>query len=48
MRGGGTDINRALAYGRTLVTRPRDTVFVLISDLYEGAWAAERGIATAG
>ncbi len=34
--GGGTDINRALAYCRTLVTRPRDTVFVLISDLFEG------------
>ncbi|HEY6595524.1 MAG TPA: VWA domain-containing protein [Asanoa sp.] len=34
--GGGTDINRALAYAETLVTRPRDTVLVLISDLYEG------------
>jgi Mg-chelatase subunit ChlD len=34
--GGGTDINRALAYSTELVTRPRDTVFVLISDLYEG------------
>jgi Mg-chelatase subunit ChlD len=34
--GGGTDINRALAYARQLVTRPRDTIFVLISDLYEG------------
>jgi hypothetical protein len=34
--GGGTDINRALAYGQTLVTRPRDTIVVLISDLYEG------------
>lgn len=34
--GGGTDINRALAYSQELVTRPRDTIFVLISDLYEG------------
>ena len=34
--GGGTDINRAIAYGQGLVTRPRDTIFVLISDLYEG------------
>jgi Mg-chelatase subunit ChlD len=34
--GGGTDINRALAYAQGLITRPRDTVFVLISDLYEG------------
>jgi Mg-chelatase subunit ChlD len=34
--GGGTDINRALAYAQQLVTRPRDTIVVLISDLYEG------------
>jgi len=34
--GGGTDINRALAYCQGLVTRPQDTIFVLISDLYEG------------
>jgi Mg-chelatase subunit ChlD len=34
--GGGTDINRALAYVQGLVTRPRDTILVLISDLYEG------------
>ncbi|MET7403270.1 VWA domain-containing protein [Dactylosporangium sp. NPDC005572] len=34
--GGGTDINRAIAYGQQLITRPRDTIFVLISDLYEG------------
>ncbi len=34
--GGGTDINRALAYSQQLITRPRDTVFILISDLYEG------------
>jgi uncharacterized protein with von Willebrand factor type A (vWA) domain len=34
--GGGTDINRAIAYAEGLITRPRDTIFVLISDLYEG------------
>jgi Mg-chelatase subunit ChlD len=34
--GGGTDINRAIAYSQSLVTRPADTLFVLISDLYEG------------
>ncbi|GAB1693238.1 VWA domain-containing protein [Krasilnikovia sp. M28-CT-15] len=34
--GGGTDINRALAYTRQLITRPRDTIVVLVSDLYEG------------
>jgi Mg-chelatase subunit ChlD len=34
--GGGTDINRAIAYCQGLITRPRDTIFVLISDLYEG------------
>jgi Mg-chelatase subunit ChlD len=39
--GGGTDINRAVAYCQTLVTRPRDTLFVLVSDLYEGGIRAE-------
>ncbi|MGW4841128.1 VWA domain-containing protein [Nocardia brasiliensis] len=34
--GGGTDINRAIAYAQSLITRPTDTLFVLISDLYEG------------
>ena len=34
--GGGTDINRALAYCQSLVSRPQDTILVLISDLYEG------------
>ncbi len=34
--GGGTDINRAVAYCETLITRPRDTILLLISDLYEG------------
>jgi hypothetical protein len=34
--GGGTDIDRALAYCQTLVTRPARTLLVLLSDLYEG------------
>jgi Mg-chelatase subunit ChlD len=34
--GGGTDINGAIGYGQSLVRRPSDTIFVLISDLYEG------------
>jgi Mg-chelatase subunit ChlD len=34
--GGGTDINRAVGYCQTLVRRPSETIFVLISDLYEG------------
>jgi Mg-chelatase subunit ChlD len=39
--GGGTDINQAVAYCQGLITRPRDTIFVLISDLYEGGIAEE-------
>ena len=34
--GGGTDINRALAYCQSHITRPAETVVILISDLYEG------------
>jgi Mg-chelatase subunit ChlD len=33
--GGGTDINKALTYAETLVTRPTDTILILISDLFE-------------
>ena len=39
--GGGTDINRAVAYAQTLVRRPTDTVVVVISDLYEGGSETE-------
>ena len=39
--GGGTDINRALAYCQQHITQPADTVLVLISDLYEGGIAEE-------
>lgn len=34
--GGGTDIARAVAYGASLVTAPDKTIFLLITDLYEG------------
>ncbi|MGW1072963.1 vWA domain-containing protein [Streptomyces sp. NPDC002537] len=34
--GGGTDIDRALAYCQSRITRPAETVVVLISDLHEG------------
>jgi len=34
--GGGTDINRALAYCQEQIQRPADTILVLISDLIEG------------
>jgi Mg-chelatase subunit ChlD len=39
--GGGTDINRALAYCQGLIQQPNDTIVVLISDLYEGGIAEE-------
>ncbi|WP_028487469.1 VWA domain-containing protein [Thiothrix lacustris] len=39
--GGGTDINRAVGYCQGLISRPDDTVFILISDLYEGGNAKE-------
>ncbi len=34
--GGGTDINAALTYCKQIITRPLDTVLVLITDLFEG------------
>jgi len=34
--GGGTDIARAVGYCQRLVTRPADTVLVLVTDLFEG------------
>jgi Mg-chelatase subunit ChlD len=34
--GGGTDIQAALTYCKQIVTRPSDTVLVLITDLFEG------------
>lgn len=34
--GGGTDIHAALTYCQQVITKPMDTVLVLITDLYEG------------
>ncbi len=39
--GGGTDINRALAYCQQVITRPAQTILVLVTDLYEGGNAQE-------
>lgn len=38
--GGGTDIHKALTYCHQIITRPTDTVLVLITDLYEGGSVA--------
>lgn len=34
--GGGTDIGRALRYAEQVVSRPAETIVILISDLFEG------------
>ena len=39
--GGGTDINAAVAYCQELIGNPTDSIFVLISDLYEGGIEGE-------
>ncbi len=40
--GGGTDINRAVAYAQAhFIERPEKTLFILITDLYEGGNAEE-------
>ena len=39
--GGGTDINRAIAYCQGLISRPAETILVLISDLFEGGIPGE-------
>jgi Mg-chelatase subunit ChlD len=38
--GGGTDIHKALCYCESRITRPADTVMVLVSDLCEGGSVA--------
>ncbi|RFM30114.1 VWA domain-containing protein [Deminuibacter soli] len=38
--GGGTDIQLALGYCQQIITRPADTVMVLVTDLYEGGDAS--------
>lgn len=39
--GGGTDINRAVGYCQGLIHDPRKTLFILITDLFEGGNQAE-------
>lgn len=39
--GGGTDINLALKKCQDIITKPSDTILVLITDLYEGGNEAE-------
>jgi hypothetical protein len=39
--GGGTDINGAVGYCQGLIREPRNTILVLISDLYEGGVEAQ-------
>jgi hypothetical protein len=38
--GGGTDIARAVSYGASLVAQPDKTLFLLVTDLFEGGDAA--------
>lgn len=38
--GGGTDINKSVEYCQQFITEPKKTLFILISDLYEGGVAA--------
>ena len=39
--GGGTDINKSLAYCESFIREPKKTLFLLVSDLYEGGNQAE-------
>ena len=39
--GGGTDIHKALLYAETLIHKPKDTIVLLLSDLYEGGNASQ-------
>jgi hypothetical protein len=39
--GGGTDINKAVAYCEQFIAEPAQTIFFLITDLYEGGNAAQ-------
>ena len=34
--GGGTDINKSVAYCEPFITEPKKTIFILVSDLFEG------------
>jgi hypothetical protein len=39
--GGGTDINKAVAYCEKFITDPTQTIFFLITDLFEGGNQAQ-------
>jgi hypothetical protein len=39
--GGGTDINKSVAYCEQFVTEPKKTLFILITDLFEGGNEAQ-------
>jgi len=39
--GGGTDINKSVAYCEKFVTEPKKTLFILITDLFEGGNQAQ-------
>lgn len=39
--GGGTDINRSVAYCEQFITDPAETLFILLTDLYEGGNEAQ-------
>ena len=39
--GGGTDINKSVAYCEQFITDPRKTLFILITDLFEGGNEAQ-------
>ncbi|MEI7028155.1 VWA domain-containing protein [Paenibacillus sp. y28] len=39
--GGGTDINKSITYCEQFVTEPKKTLFILVSDLYEGGNRSE-------
>ena len=40
--GGGNDTNKALTYCKSIITKPNETILVLISDLYEGGGEPEK------
>lgn len=39
--GGGTDINKSVAYCEQFIAEPKKTIFILVSDLYEGGNRSE-------
>lgn len=39
--GGGTDINKSVAYCEQFITEPRETLFILLTDLFEGGNQAQ-------